>query len=139
MIDEVLNVAGLLGADVNAFLLGECGRVSAGSAKGRVGELRGVLRFLYLQGLTPLRLWTAVPPVGAAQVLPQAPQLFTSAASDLHVPALVGVAPQTVWSTGQVPPQVPVVPVQVAVPPVGFAHTFPHTPQLLASLEASGS
>ena len=46
------------------FLLRECGRVSAGSAKGRVAELRAVLRFLYLQGLTPLRLGTAVPPVG---------------------------------------------------------------------------
>jgi site-specific recombinase XerD len=60
----VLTSAGLTGADVNAFLLRECGRVSAGSAKGRVAELRAVLRFLYLQGLTPLRLGTAVPPVG---------------------------------------------------------------------------
>ena len=64
MADGVLNPAGLAGADVNAFLLRECGRVSAGSAKGRVAELRAVLRFLYLQGLTPLRLGTAVPPVG---------------------------------------------------------------------------
>lgn len=78
VIDEVLNVAGLLGADVNAFLLGECGRVSAGSAKGRVGELRGVLRFLYLQGLTPLRLWTAVPPVGGWR-LATLPQTMTAA------------------------------------------------------------
>jgi len=60
----VLNPAGLAGADVSAFLLRECSRVSAGSAKGRVAELRAVLRFLYLQGLTPLRLGTAVPPVG---------------------------------------------------------------------------
>jgi hypothetical protein len=30
--------------------------VSAGSAKGRVAELRSILRFLYLQGVTPLRL-----------------------------------------------------------------------------------
>ena len=59
-----LNPAGLTGADVNAFLLRECGRISAGSAKGRVAELRAILRFLYLQGLTPLRLGTAVPPVG---------------------------------------------------------------------------
>ncbi|WP_222432412.1 site-specific integrase [Leekyejoonella antrihumi] len=56
--------AGLTGKDVNDFLLRECARVSAGSAKGRVAELRSVLRFLYLQGLTPLRLGTAVPPVG---------------------------------------------------------------------------
>ncbi len=64
MAGGVLKPAGLAGADVNAFLLRECGRVSAGSAKGRVAELRAVLRFLYLQGLTPLRLGTAVPPVG---------------------------------------------------------------------------
>jgi len=64
MAGGALESAGLTGADVNAFLLRECGRVSAGSAKGRVAELRAVLRFLYLHGLTPLRLGTAVPPVG---------------------------------------------------------------------------
>jgi site-specific recombinase XerD len=64
MAEGVLNTAVLTGADVNEFLLRECGRVSAGSAKGRVAELRSVLRFLYLQGLTPLQLGTAVPPVG---------------------------------------------------------------------------
>jgi site-specific recombinase XerD len=64
MAGGVLKPAGLAGADVNVFLLRECGRVSAGSAKGRVAELRAVLRFLYVQGLTPLRLGTAVPPVG---------------------------------------------------------------------------
>lgn len=64
MTGGALKLAGLTGADVNAFLLRECGRVSAGSAKGRVAELRAVLRFLYLQGLTSLRLGTAVPPVG---------------------------------------------------------------------------
>ncbi|MET0523012.1 MAG: tyrosine-type recombinase/integrase [Jiangellaceae bacterium] len=56
--------ASLTGADVNAFLLLECARVSAGSAKGRVAELRSVLRFLFLRHVTPLRLGTAVPPVG---------------------------------------------------------------------------
>ncbi len=60
----VLEPAALSGTDVNAFLLRECGRVSAGSAKGRVAELRSILRFLYLQGITPLRLGTAVPPIG---------------------------------------------------------------------------
>jgi site-specific recombinase XerD len=64
MAGGVLKPAGLAGADVSAFLLRECGRVSAGSAKGRVAELRAVLRFLYLLGFTPLRLGTAVPPVG---------------------------------------------------------------------------
>lgn len=62
--DGALVPAVLTGADVNAFLLRECGRVSAGSAKGRVAELRSVLRFLYLQGVTPRPLGTAVPPVG---------------------------------------------------------------------------
>jgi site-specific recombinase XerD len=62
--DGALVPAVLTGADVNAFLLRECARVSAGSAKGRVAELRSVLRFLYLQGITPRRLGTAVPPVG---------------------------------------------------------------------------
>lgn len=54
----------LTGAHVNAFLLAECTRVSTGSAKGRVAELRSLLRFLYLQGLTPMRLGPSVPPVG---------------------------------------------------------------------------
>jgi site-specific recombinase XerD len=64
MAGGVLRPAGLTGADVSEFLLRECGRVSAGSAKGRVAELRAVLRFLYLQDLTPLQLETAVLPVG---------------------------------------------------------------------------
>jgi site-specific recombinase XerD len=54
----------LTGADLNAFLLRECARVSAGSAKGRVAELRSLMRFLHLQGVTPVRLGGAVPPVG---------------------------------------------------------------------------
>ena len=58
-----VNVSGLTGADVNGFLLMECARVSLGSAKGRVAELRSLLRFLHLRGLTPLALATAVPPV----------------------------------------------------------------------------
>lgn len=53
----------LSGADVVAFLLRETARVSVGSAKGRVAELRSLLRFLYVSGLTPVALSTAVPPV----------------------------------------------------------------------------
>lgn len=60
----VFTPAALTGADVNAFLLRECARVSAGSAKGRVAELRAILRFLYVQDITELRLWTSVPAVG---------------------------------------------------------------------------
>jgi hypothetical protein len=55
--DGALVPAVLTGVDVNAFLLRECDRVSAGSAKGRVAELRPVLRFLYLQGSTPPAAW----------------------------------------------------------------------------------
>jgi site-specific recombinase XerD len=62
--DGVLDVAALTGVDVNAFLLRECARVSAGSAKGRVGELRALLTFLYVHEWIGLRLGAAVPPVG---------------------------------------------------------------------------
>jgi site-specific recombinase XerD len=58
-----LGVDSLSGADVAAFLLAESERLSIGSVKGRVGELRSLLRFLYLQGLTPRPLAAAVPPV----------------------------------------------------------------------------
>ena len=74
-----LEPAALAGADINAFLLRECGRVSAGSAKGRVAELRSVLRFLYLQGITPLRLGTAVPPVGGWRFAALPPRSVTAA------------------------------------------------------------
>ncbi|MGW0632159.1 tyrosine-type recombinase/integrase [Streptomyces sp. NPDC002758] len=60
----VFTPSGLTGADLNAFLLRERARVSAGSAKGRVAELRSLMRFLHLHGVTPLRLGAAVPPVG---------------------------------------------------------------------------
>jgi site-specific recombinase XerD len=69
----------LTGADVNAFLLRECARVSAGSAKGRVAELRSVLRFLYLQGLTTRRLGTAVPPVGGWRLAAMPPPAMSAA------------------------------------------------------------
>jgi len=76
---EVFEPEALTGADVNAFLLSECGRVSAGSAKGRVAELRSLLRFLYLQCLTPLRLGTAVPPVGGWRFATLPPPAMTAA------------------------------------------------------------
>ena len=82
MADGVLESAGLTEVDVNAFLLRECGRVSAGSAKGRVAELRSVLRFLYLKGLTPLRLGTAVPPVGGWRLATLPP---TMSAADVQL------------------------------------------------------
>jgi len=54
----------LTGAEVNAFLIAECGRVSAGSAKGRVAELRSLLRYLFVREIIAVRLGSAVPPVG---------------------------------------------------------------------------
>lgn len=77
--DGTFEPAALTGADINAFLLRECGRVSSGSAKGRVAELRSVLRFLYLQGITPLRLGTAVPPVGGWRFACLPPPAMTAA------------------------------------------------------------
>ncbi|HZR91350.1 MAG TPA: tyrosine-type recombinase/integrase [Gaiellaceae bacterium] len=61
--DDEQGVAGLTGAEVSAFLVRECARLSVGSAKGRVAELRSLLRFLHLRGLTALALAEAVPPV----------------------------------------------------------------------------
>ncbi|MER5410569.1 hypothetical protein [Streptomyces sp. NPDC002769] len=64
MADGVLTPERLSGSDINAFLLRKCDRVSAVSAKGRVAELRSLLRFLHLHGDLPQKLGTAVPPVG---------------------------------------------------------------------------
>jgi len=61
--EDALGTAALTGADVSAFLSRECGRVSLGAAKGRVAELRSLLRFLHLRGLTAIALAEAVPPV----------------------------------------------------------------------------
>jgi site-specific recombinase XerD len=77
--EGVLMARLLTGADVNAFLLCECARVSAGSAKGRVAELRSVLRFLYLQQITPRRLGTAVPPVGGWRLASLPPPAMSAA------------------------------------------------------------
>ena len=60
--DDEIGVAQLTGAEVSSFLVRECSRVSVGSAKGRVAELRSLLRYLHLRGLTA-SLADAVPPV----------------------------------------------------------------------------
>jgi integrase/recombinase XerD len=60
---DELGVVGLDGAVVSRFLLGECGRVCLGSAKGRVAELRSLLRFLHARGLTQRSLAESVPGV----------------------------------------------------------------------------
>lgn len=56
-------VEDLGGEEVFAFLLAECERVSVGSAKGRVAELRCLLRFLFLEGFTETLLAVSIPPV----------------------------------------------------------------------------
>lgn len=56
-------VEDLAGADVTEFLVREAGRVSVGAAKGRVAELRSLLKFLYLKQFTAKALATIVPPV----------------------------------------------------------------------------
>jgi site-specific recombinase XerD len=53
----------LTGGEVVSFLLGECSRLSVGSAKSRVADLRSLLRFLHLRGVTESRLAESVPPV----------------------------------------------------------------------------
>ena len=56
-------VEDLSGGDVTTFLLGECSRLAVSSAKRVVTDMRSLLRFLFLEGLTPTALATAVPPV----------------------------------------------------------------------------
>lgn len=56
-------VEGLCGADVTRFVLDTCIRVSAASAKVHVGELRSLLRFLYLDGRIEASLAESVPGV----------------------------------------------------------------------------
>ena len=56
-------ITDLAATDVTGFLVVECGRVSAGSAKGRVAELRALLRYLFLNGSTSRPLAAAIPPV----------------------------------------------------------------------------
>jgi integrase len=60
-----LGVMDLTAADVAAFLLGESARLNVRSAAVRGSELRSLLRFLYLRGLTALPLADSVPAVAA--------------------------------------------------------------------------
>ena len=54
---------GVTSVEVNSFLLAESARCSVGAAKGRVAELRSLLRYLFVRGLTATQLAAAVPPV----------------------------------------------------------------------------
>ena len=54
----------LCGAEVIAYLAGCCSRLrTTGSAKREAADLRSLLRFLYLKGITDTDLGTAMPPV----------------------------------------------------------------------------
>lgn len=53
----------LTGRDVTVFLLAETARVSVAAGKGRVAEMRSLLRFLFLTGQTEHELAASVPPV----------------------------------------------------------------------------
>lgn len=55
----------LAGAQILSFLLAETARVSVGSAQGRLTELRALLRYLHIRGLTGELLAGAMPPVAA--------------------------------------------------------------------------
>lgn len=54
---------GVTGVEVNTFLLAESARCSVGAAKGRVAELRSLLRYLFVRELTATPLAAAVPSV----------------------------------------------------------------------------
>lgn len=58
-----VEVADLTGIEVSAFLLAEATRCSVGAAKGRVAELRALLRYLFVTGRIRVALAAAVPPV----------------------------------------------------------------------------
>jgi site-specific recombinase XerD len=61
--DAGARVEDLTGAQVHRFLVAEARRCSVGAAKGRVAELRALLRFLFATGRILVQLGAAVPPV----------------------------------------------------------------------------
>jgi site-specific recombinase XerD len=57
------SVGGVGARDVREFVLRECGRRNTGAAKNLAGELRSLLRFLFVSGRVPNDLSPAVPAV----------------------------------------------------------------------------
>jgi len=80
----------LTGSEVTGFLLAECERVSVGSAKGRVAELRSLLRFLFIEGWTLTPLAASIPPVAGWRDAALPPTLSRS-----DVEAILGACDQT--------------------------------------------
>lgn len=62
-VGELIDLRALRGAQVSAFILAESRRVSLGSARGRVAELRSLLRYLYVSGRIGWDLAGSVPSV----------------------------------------------------------------------------
>lgn len=58
-----VDLDGLSGVEVSAFLLAASAHGSVGGAKGHVAEIRSMLRYLFVTGRTPVSLAAAVPPV----------------------------------------------------------------------------
>jgi site-specific recombinase XerD len=83
--DGAVDVESLTGVDVSAFLLTEAQRCSVGATKGRVAELRALLRYLYLRGSTTTLLSGSIPPVAGWHDTGIPPSLSRS-----DVDALVG-------------------------------------------------
>lgn len=61
--DGAVNVESLTSVQATAFLLTEAQRCSVGATKGRVAELRALLRYLYLRGSMATLLSESIPPV----------------------------------------------------------------------------
>lgn len=70
-------LAGVTAASVNAFVLVEAGRCSVGATKGRVSELRAMLRFLHARGVLAADLSVCVPTV-AGWAFTGVPQTLTT-------------------------------------------------------------
>lgn len=60
-VNDLAEVAALSATDINAFVLGQSGRRSAGSLNNMVTSLRELLRLFYLRGYTATSLAGAAP------------------------------------------------------------------------------
>ena len=80
--DDLLDLDGLVSAEVTAFVLAEARLRSVGSMKALLGPLRSLLRFLFMAGMTPRDLTAAVPGIASPRLaaLPKALDPATVAA-----------------------------------------------------------
>lgn len=63
VVSDGRGVKTLTAGQVRSFLLRDCPALGPGSAKGRAGEVRALLKFLFIVGYTPVPLAAAVPSV----------------------------------------------------------------------------